>query len=253
MNECTVGDVARLSGVSVRTLHHHDQIGLLPPSGRSDAGYRLYSNTDLQRPRQILFYRELGFGLDQVAQILASREADADVHLRRQHRSLRECLERTQALLKAIEHEMEARKMGIALSAEDQFEIFGTDQPDQRMTEADERWGETDAFKESPRRTAAYTKEDWIEIKRQADENIRAFAEANRAGEPADRPVAMALAEAHRQHISRWFYECDSHRHRSLAELYVSDARFSEPWEKIAPGSSRYVHDAILANAERSG
>lgn len=253
MNEYTVGDVARLSGVSVRTLHHYDQIGLLPPSGRSDAGYRLYSEPDLQRLRQVLFYRELGFGLDDVAQILASREADADAHLRRQHRLLRDRLERTQALLKAIEYEMEARKMGISLSAEEQFEIFGTDQLDDRMKAAGERWGQTDAFKESQRRTAAYTKADWIEIKREADENIRGFAEAIRAGEPADGPVAMDLAEAHRKHISRWFYECDSQRHRSLAELYVSEARFSEPWKKISPGFARYVHDAILANARRSG
>lgn len=252
MSEYTVGDVARFSHVSVRTLHHYDEIGLLPPSGRSDAGYRQYSDTDLERLRQILFYRELGFGLEQIAQMLSAPHADVDEHLRRQHRLLRERLSRTQALLHAIEYEMEARSMGISLSRDEQFEIFGTEQLDEQMLQAGERWGHTDAFKESQRRTAAYTKEDWIAIKREADENIDGFAEAIKAGAPADGPVAMDLAEAHRQHIARWFYDCDAGQHKSLAELYISDRRFSEPWEKIAPGFSQYVHDAILANAERS-
>jgi MerR family transcriptional regulator, thiopeptide resistance regulator len=252
MEQYTVGDVARFSSVSVRTLHHYDEIGLLAPSGRSDAGYRLYSDSDLARLRQILFYRELGFGLERIAQMLAAPDAGVDGHLRHQHRLLRERLSRTQALLNAIEYEMEARNMGISLSREEQFEIFGTDQLDERMQEAGERWGDTDAFKESQRRTAAYTKEDWVAIKREADENIQAFSDAIKAGEPADGPAAMDLAEAHRQHISRWFYDCDARQHSSLAELYVSDSRFSEPWEKIAPGFSQYVHDAILANAGRA-
>jgi MerR family transcriptional regulator, thiopeptide resistance regulator len=252
MSEYTVGDVARLSRVSVRALHHYDEIGLLAPSGRSDAGYRLYSGADLERLRQIMFYRELGFGLEQIAQMLASPNAGVDDHLRRQHRLLRERLTRTQALLEAIEYEMEARSMGISLSREEQFEIFGTEVVEEHMQEAAERWGETDAFKESQRRSAAYTKEDWIEIKRQADENIQGFTDAIKAGEPADGPVAMDLAEAHRQHIARWFYDCSPELHKSLAELYVSDRRFSEPWEKLAPGFSQYVHDAILANAARA-
>ena len=252
MSEYTVGDVARFSRVSVRTLHHYDEIGLLPPSGRSDAGYRLYSDPDLERLRQILFYRELGFGLEQIAQMLASPHAGVDEHLRRQHRLLRERLSRTQALLHAIEYEMEARSMGISLSREEQFEIFGTAAFEEHAEEARERWGDTEAFKESQRRTAAYTKEDWIAIKREADENVQAFSEAIKAGEPADGPVAMGLAEAHRQHIARWFYDCDARMHTSLAELYTSDPRFSEPWEKIAPGFSQYVHDAILANAGRA-
>lgn len=252
MDESTVGDVARFSGVSVRTLHHYDEVGLLPPSGRSDAGYRLYSDTDLERLRQILFYRELGFGLEQIAQMLAAPDAGVDEHLRCQHRLLRERLSRTQALLHAIEYEMEARSMGISLSREEQFEIFGTDQLEERTQEARARWGDTEAFKESQRRSAAYTKEDWMAIKREADENIQAFADAIKAGEPAGGTRAMELAEAHRRHISRWFYDCGAELHKSLAALYISDPRFSEPWEKIAPGFSQYVHDAILANAARS-
>jgi DNA-binding transcriptional MerR regulator len=246
----TVGELARMSGVSVRALHHYDEIGLLRPSGRTEAGYRLYSAADAGRLRRILFYRELELSLDAIAEILADPDArDAD-HLRRQHRLLRERRARTDALIQAIEKEMEAREMGISLTPEEQLEIFGEKFAEERK-EAAERWGDTDAWKESERRAAAYTKDDWLEIKRQADENIRAFAEALEAGEPADGQRAMDLAEAHRAHLSRWFYDCGYDQHRGLAELYVSDPRYVATYDEIAPGFSHYVHDAILANAKR--
>ena len=251
MTEYLVGEVARLSHISVRTLHHYDAIGLLAPSARSPAGYRLYSGTDLRRLQQILFYRELGFALEEIAEILADPAAGTDDHLRRQHRLLRDRRARDAALLGAIEREMEARKMGISLTPEEQFEIFGTDKLAEYAEEAEQRWGDTEAWKQSQRRTAAYTKEDWIAIKAEADASIAGFAEAIRAGEPANGTVAMDLAEAHRQHISRWFYDCGYDMHRGLAELYVSDPRYIAEYDKIEPGFSAYVHDAMLANADR--
>jgi len=251
VTEYLVGDVARLSHVSVRALHHYDAIGLLTPSARSPAGYRLYSGADLRRLQQILFYRELGFALEEIAEILADPAAGTDDHLRRQHRLLRERRARDAALLGAIEREMEARKMGMSLTPEEQFEIFGTDKLAEYAEEAEQRWGDTEAWKQSQRRTAAYTKEDWIAIKAEADASIAGFAEAIRAGEPANGTVAMDLAEAHRQHITRWFYDCGYDMHRGLAELYVSDPRYIAEYDKIEPGFSGYVHDAMLANADR--
>jgi hypothetical protein len=147
---------------------------------------------------------------------------------------------------------MEARQMGMSLTPEEQFEIFGTDQLDEYAEEAQQRWGDTDAWQESQRRTAAYTKDDWIAIKSEADASINGFADALRAGEPAIGTTAMDLGEAHRQHISRWFYDCDYDRHRELAEIYISDPRFIASYDAIAPGFSHYVHDAIHANADRA-
>nr|WP_148260857.1 MerR family transcriptional regulator [Conexibacter woesei] len=252
MNEYTVGEVARLSHVSVRTLHHYDDIGLLTPDGRSEAGYRLYSDADLRRLRQILFYRELEFRLDEIAAILADPDAGSHDHLRRQHRLLRERHARTAALLGAIEQEMEAQNMGISLTPEEQFEIFGTDRFAEYSDEAGQRWGDSDAWKESQRRTAAYTKDDWIAIKAEADANIARFADALRIGEPATGPVAMELAEAYRLHLSRWFYDCSHEMHRGIAELFVSDPRYGTTWDEVAPGFTQYVHDAIVANADRA-
>ena len=248
----TVGAVARLAGVSVRTLHHYDQIGLLTPAGRSAAGYRLYSLADLDRLHRILFYRELDFRLDDIVQLMASPDVDSARHLRRQHRLLREQITRRQDLLAAIEKEMEALQMGISLSPEEQFEIFGTDKVGGEWAEeAERRWGDTDEWKQSQRRTAAYTKEDWIEIRDEGTAINQAFLDAMRAGQPATGEQAMAVAERHRQHICQRFYDCSPDLHSRLAGLYLADQRFTKNYEDLAPGLAQYVHDAMRANAAR--
>lgn len=252
-DEYPVGAVARLAGVSVRALHHYDRIGLLTPSGRNAAGYRIYTLPDLKRLQQILFYRALGFTLGDVAKILAGPGQDAATHLRRQHRLLREQISRCRGMLAAIEKELEAGKMGIALTPEEQLEIFSTDKVSGEWAAgAEQRWGGTEAWTQSQRRAAAYTKQDWLEIQAEADAINRGLAAAMTAGTSAADPRAMDLAERHRQHITRWFYDCTYEMHRSLAEIYVADERFTQTYDAIAPGLARYTHDAVLANADRA-
>ena len=184
---------------------------------------------------------------------IAARGVEAEQHLREQHRLLRRRIERDQELLAALEKEMEARNMGTSLTPEEQFEVFGTDKVGgQWADEAAGRWGDTDAYRESRRRTTRYTKADWVAIKAQADASLQAFADAMRSGAPADGDVAMDLAEAHRLHISRWFYDCGYDIHRGLAQMYLADSRFAQTYDSVAPGLSQYVHDAVLANAERA-
>ena len=249
----TVGELARLAGVTVRTLHHYDRIGLVRPSERTAAGYRSYDVHDLDRLQQVLLYRELGFPLEEVATLLDDPDADPAAHLRRQHRLLRDRLERTQAMVAAVEKEMEARQMGISLTPEERFEVFGDGFSDERQAEAEERWGDTEAWAQSQRRTAAYTKEDWIRIKDETDDVHRRFAEALRAGVPADSEQAMDVAEEHRQHITRWFYDCPPPMHAGLGRMYVEDERFTAHYDEVAPGLAQYVSTAVQANAARQG
>src|SRR3954464_12407490 len=126
-----VGEVAALAGVTVRTLHHYDRIGLLSPSVRTAAGYRRYTPSDLDRLHQVLVYRELGVPLEEIATLLDDPGADPAEHLRRQHRLLRDRLERTRAMVAAVEKEMEAQSMGISLTPEERFELFGDQDPSQ--------------------------------------------------------------------------------------------------------------------------
>jgi DNA-binding transcriptional MerR regulator len=248
-----VGEVAALAGVTVRTLHHYDRIGLLSPSGRTGAGYRQYGPADLDRLHQVLLYRELGFPLEEVATLLDAPDADPEAHLRRQHRLLRDRLERTQAMVAAVEKEMEARSMGISLTPEERFEVFGDWLPEEYEAEAEQKWGETEAWAQSKRRTTAYSKDDWLRIKAEGDDVEARFAAALRGGVPADSEAAMDLAEEHRQQIDRNFYDCPPQMHAGLGRMYVEDERFTAHYEEITPGLAQYVSTAIQANATRQG
>lgn len=248
----TVGDIARLAGVTVRTLHHYDEIGLLSPSGRTMSGYRLYEAGDLERLQRILCYRELGFPLTEIATIIDDPQVDPLEHLRRQHRMLTERVDRLGRIVATVEKAMEAREMGINLEPHELVEVFGEHNPAQYAAEAEERWGDTDAFRESQRRTSTYTKDDWIRMREEASEIEGRLADAMHAGLPPDSAAAMEAAEAHRQHISRWFYDCSREMHRALGEMYVADERFTAHYEAVAAGLGPYVRDTIVANADRS-
>ena len=139
--------------------------------------------------------------------------------------------------------------MGIGLDPHEIREVFGDDDPTQHAAEARERWGDGEAYRESQARTRRYTKQDWLQVKAEMEDVEQRFAAALAAGEPADGEVARALAEEHRQHICRRFYDCDHAFHRSLADLYVSDERFAAHYERVAPGLAQYVHQAVHANA----
>lgn len=248
----TVGRLASLAGVTVRTLHHYDEIGLVTPSARTAAGYRAYGAADVDRLRQVLTYRRLGFGLREVAELVADPAADAVAHLRRQRDLLMEQRDRADAMVAAIDKELEARAMGINLTPQEQLEVFGTDKAGGEWAdEARERWGGTDAYRQSQRRAAAYTKDDWARIKAEADRCVQDFAAALRGGFPPGAADAMELAERHRRHISENFYDCGYPMHECLARMYVTDPRFAASYDAVEPGLARYVHDAITANAAR--
>ena len=247
----SVGQVAGFAGVTVRTLHHYDDIGLLVPSERSHAGHRRYGDEDLDRLQQILFYRELGFPLDEVAALLDDPAADPRAHLRRQHDLLTARIEKLQKMAEAVEHAMEARTMGINLTPEEKFEVFGDTDPEQYAEESERRWGTSEAYRESQRRAASYTKEDWLRIKREGEELTARLAAAMESGAAPDSPEAMDLAEEHRGWISGNHYECSYEIHRGLAEMYVADERFTATIDATKPGLAAYLRLAILANAAR--
>ena len=248
----SVGRLADLSGVTIRTLHHYDEIGLLSPGGRSDAGYRVYEDSDLERLQRILFYRELGFTLKEISTIIDDPNTDSMGHLRRQRGLLVKRMERLSAMVDAVDYEMEARKMDIKLTPEERFEVFGDFRPEDHAEEAERRWGETDSYKESNRRVSKYEEEDWLRLKAEGEEVEAGLAAAFEAGLAPDSEEAMAGAEAHRQHISRWFYDCGYEMHRGLTQMYVSDERFRSHYDKRAPGLASFVREAVLANAERA-
>lgn len=244
----TVGTLARLAGVTVRTLHHYGDIGLLAPRARSAAGYRLYDAADVDRLTRILYYRDLGFGLDDVAALLDGDTDPAD-HLRTQHRLLTERLARVQELVTAIEREMEAHMSGIRLTPEEQLEIFGETWDPAYQAEAEERWGDTEAWSQSRERTAQWTRQDWERVKTEGDALNARLAEAFTSGVEPGSDRANELAEQHRAELNR-FYDADHELHRGVVGFTTGDERFRAQFEELAPGLSDWLRAIVEANAD---
>ncbi|MFZ3595387.1 MerR family transcriptional regulator [Streptomyces sp. BH104] len=249
----SVGQVARFAGTTVRTLHHYDEIGLLTPSERNTAGHRRYGEADLDRLQQVLFYRELGFPLDEIQALLDDPASDPREHLRRQHELLTVRIEKLQKMAEAVEHAMEAQKMGIQLTPEERFEVFGDKDPVEYSEETEQRWGSTEAYAESQRRAATYSKEDWLRMKAENDDWLARYVALVTAGEPADGERAMDLAEEHRDQISQWFYDCPHEMHACLGAMYVADERFKAYYDALGEGVADHLSIAIHANSVRNG
>jgi DNA-binding transcriptional MerR regulator len=248
--ELTVGQVAETFGVTVRTLHHYDEIGLVVPSERTHAGYRLYTDDDLARLSRVVTYRRLGLPLDEVRGLLDGDGSPAE-HLRRQRAVVLSRLGELEELVAAIDRALEREMNEQPATTEDLKELFGDGYSEEYAAEAEERWGESDAWRQSRSRTSRYTKADWEEVRAEMEAVTSALVAAMQAGEPATSEAAMDAAEAHRQHIHRRFYDLDHSFHRGLADMYLADPRFTKTYEDIAPGLAQYVHDAIHANADR--
>lgn len=248
----SVGKVAALSGVTVRTLHHYDEIGLLSPSGRTAAGYRSYSDDDLDRLQRVLFYRELGFGLDTIAEMTGDPAVDALEHLRRQRSLLADRIGELTRMAETVERVIAAKEAGAALTPEERFEVFGEfREPEGYAEEAVRRWGDTPHWRAA---AVPRTKQDWIEAEKVREEWVRRLLAVFDSGAPADSPEAMDLAEEHRRMLSAFMGDCDLATHRELASLYATEPvqlgfLVREPDQR--PGLGEYIRDAIHANAER--
>lgn len=247
----TVGEVAEQFGVTVRTLHHYDQIGLLRPSQRSGAGYRQYTSADIQRLAHIVVYRRLEFSLEQIAALLDSDEADVEAHLRRQRAAVTGRLTALQELVGAIDHALENVMTNAPMTNEDIRELFGDNFADEYPAEAQRRWGDTDAWKQSQQRMANYGRAEWEQFKADTDRAHEQLLAALRTGAAPTSPRAMEAAEAHRVAIDTWCYDCDHDLHRNLAAMYLADPAFTATYEQMAAGLTQFVHDAVNANADR--
>ena len=246
MDTTTIGDVARLAGITVRTLHHYDDIGLLTPTKRRPNGYRGYTDGDVSRLQQILTYRELDLGLDEIARIL-DEPSDAIGALSEARRRIDGQLAKLGRIAATLDAAIESETKGTRMTPEEKLEAFGDFDPDEFADEAKERWGGTDAFKESTRRTSASTPADWKRQAEETDEIYQDLLALMAAGTPADSPQASALVDSHRAQITKWFYDCTSEIHAGLGVMYVADERFRSTIDKSGDGLAEYLSAAIEA------
>jgi DNA-binding transcriptional MerR regulator len=248
MDARTVGAVAELTGVSVRTLHHYDHVGIVVPSVRTAAGYRGYTDADVERLHLVLTYRAAGLALDEIRALLDDPEVDGLAMLQHPHALLLQRADGLQRTIKAVEELMNAHRSGIQLSAEEQVEIFGTTAfGEEYAVEAEQRWGDTDAWRQSRERVSRMSKQDWIDLKAEGDALLADLAQAKRDGVAPGSPEGDALAARHRASIER-FYECGGDMHRGLVEMYLADERFAAYYDDVEPGLAQFVHDVVIAS-----
>ena len=248
----TVGEVSMLLGISVRALHHWDETGLVHPSRRSAAGYRLYCEADIMRIQQVLVYRQTGMNLAEIKMVLDEPETDAMTHLRHQRELVQEQISHLQQMLSSIDMVMEIHQSGARISVAEMAEIWGTDWDPVYVEEAQARWGDTEDWAESYRRKARMTRADWERAHEETVALETALAEAMRSGVEPGSPEANALARWHRKDFNRWF-EVSISKQVLIARGYVADERFARYYNKRAPGLAAWLKDVIDAGARSEG
>ena len=245
----TVNQLASLAGISVRTLHHYDHIGLLTPSARTSAGYRLYGEKDLLRLQQILLYRELDLPLVEIRRILDNPGFDPVEALAQHRRTLERQAERLARLLHTIDRTI-ARLMEVDMSLTDEelYEGLPKEQVDRWKREVNERY-DPQLVAESNRRVGATSKEQWSAVKAEGDAISRRMAELmGRA--PGDPEVQATIA---RQHA--WienFYPCSAEVFQGLGQLYTDNPEFRANYDKVRPGLADFMRDAMAYYAQHA-
>jgi len=232
-----IKEFAELTGVSVRTLHYYDEIGLLRPAfvDRS-TGYRFYDEHSLLRMQEILFYRELDFSLKSIEEILSSPNYDKHKALKDQKHLLTLKKERLERLIAAIDGAMKGEIMMKAFD-NNEFETY--------KAEAKEKWSKTDAYKEHATRTGNYSSQKWNELAGEMDAIMAEFAMCMKKDETPDSPDVQNLVKKLQNHITDHYYQCTNEILAGLGQMYAADVRFQRNIDKHADGTAAFIRDAI--------
>jgi DNA-binding transcriptional MerR regulator len=246
MNGLTVQELARKAGVSVRTLHHYDEIALLRPQGRSASGYRLYGPAQLLRLQQILFYRELDFPLETIGRLLDHPDFDPSSALRAHRPTLEARLGRLHRLLDTLDKTVAHYEENAMITEEELYAGFEPEEAEALRREARERWGE-ERVEASERKVRGMTRAQWAAQQKES-EAVNAALRAAMGRDVGDAVVREAVAR-HRAWIEN-FWTPDAESYRGLGRLYAEDARFRAYYEKVAPGLADFLCRAIARYCE---
>ncbi|SNS51325.1 DNA-binding transcriptional regulator, MerR family [Micrococcales bacterium KH10] len=234
-----VGEVSDLLGLSVRTLHHWEERGLIAAAGRSWSNYRLYSDADINRLQQIMIYRATGMSLQGIAELLESDD-DPITRLRRQRDLLVQKETELHRMVRAIDELLGCAMSNKPLNLEEVAEILGDADFPAHQAEAEETWGDTDDWTLSQQATSGMSKADWQDLREKTNELEQTLAEAMQRGVEPGSDEANALAEAHRQMYSAFFPVSHS-KQVLMACNYVADPRFTAHYDKRGAGSGQRI------------
>ena len=235
-----ISELAKLTGVSIRTLHYYDEIGLLKPAFVNEQnGYRDYDEKSLERMAEILFYRELDFPLKSILQILSSPDYDKTLAIRRQKELLTLKKQRLERLISVLDN---AEKGEISMSVFDKNEYETARR--QYAEEAKQRWGGTDAYKESEQKTAEYSESKWDDVNAGLNAVFADFA-LIKDSETPESEAAQMLVKRLQDYITCNFYTCTNEILAGLGQMYTADERFKANIDKNGTGTADFVSEAI--------
>ncbi|NCC87510.1 MAG: MerR family transcriptional regulator [Clostridia bacterium] len=236
----SVGKVSKLTGVSVRTLHYYDEIGLLCPSEISDAGYRFYDDADVEFLQQIMFYRELEFTLEEIAQILSSSNYDKIQALQNQKHLLGLKQKRLKKLINLIDKTLK----GESTMSFKEFDMSQMEKAKKEFAEeVKEKWGNTSAYAESEQRTKNYGSKEWTKINEKSSKIFLWFAQ--NTDKNSSEPEVLEMVKTWQDYITNNFYKCTNEILFSLADMYVYDERFKNNIDQFGEGTAQFMRDAI--------
>ncbi len=235
-----ISEVAKLSGITVRTLHYYDEIELLKPSETTEAGYRMYSSEDLERLQQILFFRELDFPLNEIKEIMLNPNYDKNEALNKHKEFLIEKRKRIDGLITLIDKTIKGDN-NMSFKEFDNSKI--EENKRKYAEEVKNRWGNTDAYKEYEKKTSSYDGNSWNEINEGMVEILKEFAD-NREEDP-NSDIIQSLVEKWQSYITSNFYNCTKEILSCLGLMYIGDERFKENIDKYGEGTAEFMAKAI--------
>ena len=235
-----VSEVAKLTGVTVRTLHYYDEIGLLKPSKVTEAGYRLYSNADLEILQQILFFRELDFSLSDIREIMLNPTYSRETALQNHRELLLQKRKHIDGLISLVDKTLKGDN-DMSFKQFDTTEIKNARK--EYAAEAKQRWGKSDAYTEYEEKVSAYDDPQWKLLNGEGSYILREFGE-NRHLDPASKE-AQALVKKWQEFITANFYNCTTAILSCLGEMYISDDRFTQNIDRYGQGTALFMATAI--------
>lgn len=235
-----INEVAKLTGITVRTLHYYDEIDLLKPSKITEAGYRLYDEDVIALLQQILFFRELDFPLNEIKDIITSPAFSKTEALKEHKKLLIKKRERIDRLIHLVDKIIEGED-NMSFKEFDMTEIENMKK--KYESEVKERWGNSDAYAESEKKTRNYDKKKWQQINEESKEILKAFAD-NKDKAPDSKEV-QALVSKWQNFITERFYKCTNEILSGLGEMYLADERFKKNIDKNGEGTAKFMSKAI--------
>ncbi len=246
--EYTVQKLAHLACVSTRTLRYYDEIGILKPARINSSGYRIYGQVEVDRLQQILFYRELGVGLESIKDIVMAPSFDKAGALREHREKLLEKREQLDALISNVDKTIALTEGRIVMSDKEKFEGFKQKLVDDNEAkygkEIREKYGE-DTVNKSNQKVKGMTQEQYDEVTKLATEVIETLHAAFKTGDPAGE-LAQKAADFHRQWLCYYWDSYSKEAHAGLAQMYVDDPRFTAYYDEKQPGSAEFLRDAVF-------